>query len=45
MQPLDTDTIITCPKCSILYNTNKFEYCPKCREQYDFDNGPWKNNE
>ena len=45
MQPLDTDTIVTCSKCSIIYDTDKFEYCPRCREQYDFDNGPWKNDE
>ena len=29
--------IVTCPKCSILYNTDKFDSCPKCQEQYDFE--------
>ncbi len=33
--------IVTCPKCSILYNTDKFDCCPRCQEQNDFDNGPW----
>ncbi len=45
MQPLDTDMLVTCSKCSTIYNEDKFSYCPRCQEQQDFDNGPWKNNE
>ena len=41
-QHLDTSMLVTCPKCAIIYNTDKFDNCPKCQEQYDFDNGPWK---
>ena len=32
---------ITCPKCSTIYSTDKYVSCPRCQEQYDFDNGPW----
>ena len=28
-----------------IYNEDNFVYCPRCQEQQDFDNGPWKNNE
>jgi len=36
--------MITCPKCETIYDEEKYTYCPKCREQYEFDNGPWKVN-
>ena len=34
---------ITCSKCSIIYDQDKFTICPRCQEQRDFDEGPWKN--
>ncbi len=39
---LDTSMLVTCPKCAIIYNTDKFDSCPRCQEKHDFDNGPWK---
>ena len=34
----------TCPKCETIYNTEKYQFCPKCQQEYDFNNGPWKEN-
>ena len=34
----------TCPKCEPIYNTEKYQFCPKCQQEYDFNNGPWKEN-
>lgn len=34
--------MVTCPNCAIIYNTDKFDICPRCQEKHDFDNGPWK---
>jgi len=36
--------IVTCPKCSIIYDEETYSSCPRCQEQQDFDNGPWKKD-
>ena len=32
----------TCLKCEIIYDPKKYESCPKCQQEDDFNNGPWK---
>ena len=33
---------ITCTKCSIIFDKEEYVDCPRCQEQRDFENGPWK---
>ena len=42
MQCLDTNT--TCSKCETIYDSSKYQSCPRCEQINDFENGPWKEN-
>ena len=44
MQDLVINMKETCPKCETIYDTERYGFCPKCQQEYDFNNGPWKEN-
>ena len=33
---------IECQKCGQEFSTNEHTQCPRCKEENDFENGPWK---
>jgi len=44
MQDLVTKIQKTCFKCETSYNTEKYQFCPRCQQENDFNNEPWKEN-
>ncbi len=32
----------TCLKCETVYNSKQYKFCPRCQQEDDFNNGPWK---
>ena len=33
---------IECQKCGQEFSTSDHTQCPRCQEENDFENGPWK---